>query len=71
MGDLDGRLKALTPLRYCEFRITTGEDHECSIFAGELVHGMSFCEGHAELIHKAIDDSGVDLVAIAKMGKVG
>lgn len=63
MGLLDGELKALVPLRYCDYRLSAHEDGEiCTIFAGEIVEGMAFCDGHAELITKAIGDSGVELV---------
>lgn len=63
MGLLDGRLKALDPLRYCEYRLSAHEDGDiCTIFAGELIKGMAFCDGHAELISKAIEDSGVEMV---------
>lgn len=65
-------MKALIPLRYCEFRISSGQDVDiCATFAGELVHGLAFCEGHAELIARAMDDSGVELIPTGKITKVG
>ncbi len=33
-------------------------------FAGTLFMGMSFCEGHAELIAKAMEDSAVEIVDV-------
>ncbi len=65
MGHLHGRMKALTPLVYCEFRPQHEDNVNCAIFAGELVHGMAFCEGHAQLVTKAVEDSGVELVPTA------
>lgn len=66
MGDLDGRvgMKALTPLSWCEFRgVAMGQDVDsCDMFAGLRIEGMAFCEAHGELISKAIEDSGVQLV---------
>ncbi len=61
-GSPGWEIKALDPLRYCEFRKSHEDSDICNIFAGELVKGMAFCEGHAELVNKAIEDSGVELV---------
>ncbi len=56
-------MKAITPLRYCDFRMSGNEDTDvCTKFAAEILHGMPLCEGHHELVAKAIEDSGVDLV---------
>lgn len=55
-------MKALTPLRYCEFRLSGNEEGICATMAGVLVHGMAFCEGHGTLVEKGIEDSGVELV---------
>lgn len=56
-------MKALIPLKYCEYRVSNGESVDvCPIFAGHHVEGMSFCEGHGELVAKAIEDSGVELI---------
>lgn len=64
MGDVDGRMKALTPLAWCDFRGVAGgqEVDSCDNFAARRVEGMPFCEGHAELIGSAIADSGVELI---------
>lgn len=40
-----------------------GQDVDsCDMFAGIRIEGMAFCEAHGELIGKAIEDSGVQLV---------
>lgn len=57
-------MKALTPLRYCEFRLSGNEEGLCPVLAGQLVHGMAFCEGHGGLVEKAIEDTGVELIPI-------
>lgn len=63
-GPLGWAIKALDPLVYCEYRKSGGyeDDGVCVIFAGEMLHGMPLCEGHAELVKTAIADSGVELV---------
>ncbi len=64
-------MKALDPLRYCEYRLSGHEDTDvCPVFAGELLKGMAFCEGHAALIVKALEDSGVELVKTGRIDKV-
>ncbi len=56
-------MKILTPLRYCAFRLSGGEeDSKCPRFASGVVEGMVFCQGHVDLVTKALDDEGIELV---------
>ncbi len=60
-------MKALTPLSWCEYRgsLQGSEVDACAFLAARRVEGMPFCDGHATLVEKALEDNAVELVADA------